>query len=400
LKRYTPLLLLALLIAYGSLYPFHYAAPASFNGAWTAFIDNRHLWTSVGDEVGNVALFIPLGGAAAVAVQPGRYRTIALVALFAGCVLLAVVTQILQIYFPPREASIADVLANAIGALIGMLAALVVQSMLTVRLPHLTKAAWIVLLLLLVWMAGDLWPFVPAIDFAGWKRSVKPLFIAPALSWTSVMFHAVAIYLVRELIASVLPQATVGRVVVLLAAGVLLGKLVIEDQSITPSFVLGTACGLMTMRTIGRLGAARMPALWALLFATFTMRSLLPLTLRAEPSPFGWIPFASLLNGDMDINARSLADSIYFFLGMSWLVARAHGRVMPVAVMLAVWAAAIEVAQRWLVSHSPDITQPILALVAGLVIRTASRAGANDALPDALAGGPATGRCRLTAATR
>jgi len=60
--------LLAIAIVYGSLFPFNYVAPASLPEAWRAFWSNTRLFTSIGDVLGNVALFVPWGFAAVVLV--------------------------------------------------------------------------------------------------------------------------------------------------------------------------------------------------------------------------------------------------------------------------------------------------------------------------------------------
>ena len=51
-----------LLIAYGSLYPGNFSVPRE--GALNAFLTNFSVFTSIGDLLGNVALFFPLGIAA------------------------------------------------------------------------------------------------------------------------------------------------------------------------------------------------------------------------------------------------------------------------------------------------------------------------------------------------
>ena len=48
-----------LLIAYGSLYPGNFSVPRE--GALNAFLTNFSVFTSIGDLLGNVALFFPLG---------------------------------------------------------------------------------------------------------------------------------------------------------------------------------------------------------------------------------------------------------------------------------------------------------------------------------------------------
>lgn len=359
------------MIAYGSLYPFHFVAPVSLQASFLAFLNERHLWTSRGDELGNFVLFMPLGAAAVISLRGNKPGWPRLIALFAGCAALSFVTQVLQICFPPRDAELADVVSNSFGALAGMLAGLFIRRTMRVHLPHVEKHAWVPLLILAAWMLGNLWPLVPSIDFAAWKTSVKPLFIAPALDWGSVLFHLAAVYFVAELIACFVSQEKVNRSVLLLVAIVLVGKVMVEGQRVQASFVLGSALGLLSSGAFRRIGRARLLWLLALVFATYTVRSLLPVELRNEPAGMSLIPFASLLNGAMDINALSLANSVYFFVGMLWLVRRMRGNVVPIAVFLAAWVASIELIQRWLVGHTSDITQPLLVLLAGLIVQVA-----------------------------
>jgi hypothetical protein len=50
---------LVLLIAYGSLYPFDFAAAPE--GAFSIMFSQATLFSSIGDALGNIGLFIPLG---------------------------------------------------------------------------------------------------------------------------------------------------------------------------------------------------------------------------------------------------------------------------------------------------------------------------------------------------
>ena len=360
-----------MLIAYGSLYPFHFVSPASFQASISAFLNDRHLWTSRGDELGNFVLFMPLGAAAVISLPGDRPGWLRLAALLAGCVALSFATQVLQIWFPPRDAALADVASNTLGALAGTLVSLFIRRTVRVHVPEVEKHAWVPLLILAAWLVGDLWPLVPSIDFSSWKASLKPLFIAPTLDWGSVLFHLVAAYVVAEVAACFVSARNVNRSVLLLIACVLAGKVMVEGQRVYPSFVLGSALGLLTMSAFRRIGRFRVPWLLALVFVVYTVRSLLPVELRDDPTAMNWVPFASLLNGSMDINALSLANSVYFFVGMAWLVRRARGNAGSVAVLLALWVASIEFIQRWLVGHTADITPPLLVLIAGWVVQLA-----------------------------
>jgi VanZ family protein len=376
MHRYKPhfvLATLALLIMYGSLYPFHYAPPESVQASLKAFAFDGRWWTSPGDEIGNVSLFVPLGAAAMIRLPGGRGRLAVIALLFLACVTLSFAIQVLQIYFPPREAALADVLSNSVGALIGMAGGVVIRRTMDVQLPHVAKGAWIALLILAAWMLGNLWPFVPSIDVQGLKDSLKPLVMTPRWSWTSFLFHLGAVYLVGEVVGSVAQQRDGERIVLMLIASVVVGKLLVAGQSMQPAFVIGTLVGSITLRRFRRRGDGRLFWLLGLLFATYTLESLLPFELRDQPRPVSWIPFASLLDGEMDVNAKNLGNMVYFFVGMTWLVARMHGRVLGIAVVLALWAAVIELAQCWLVGRTPDVTPPILALVAGLSVHLAVR---------------------------
>lgn len=73
----------------------------------------------VGDVLGNVLLFVPLGLAVAGAVGPGRSPTVRLAAaggLGAG---LSVAIEGVQLLVPGRATDVDDVIFNALGALVG-----------------------------------------------------------------------------------------------------------------------------------------------------------------------------------------------------------------------------------------------------------------------------------------
>jgi VanZ family protein len=110
---------LALLIAYGSLYPFDVATPEP--GALRGLFSNWTLTTARGDMLGNLALFVLWGVAGMMTVAPrrGMWRAVAftVVAGFA----LAFGCQIAQVWVPSRSASLADVFWNMAGVAVGLL---------------------------------------------------------------------------------------------------------------------------------------------------------------------------------------------------------------------------------------------------------------------------------------
>ena len=107
------LLGLVLLILYGSLYPWRFVRwPEGAVLAWPRAFDP-------GDVLVNVLLYLPLGACAWWAC-PVRRRIRFLVPV-ALALLLSTSVELLQAFVPTRSSSACDILANVIGAAIGML---------------------------------------------------------------------------------------------------------------------------------------------------------------------------------------------------------------------------------------------------------------------------------------
>jgi hypothetical protein len=125
--------------------------------------------------------------------------------------------------------------------------------------------------------------------------------------------------------------------------------------------------GVWPMRFLAVAWGMLILTLFGAMVAAYTLRSLVPMELRPVPAPFRWIPFQALLEGSMEANVRSLASLTFAFGAMVWLVERAGGRVVGTAVTLAIWVGLIEVAQRWIVGRTPDITPSLLLIALALV---------------------------------
>jgi VanZ family protein len=112
----------AALIVYGNLVPLDYHHyPLAV--AWSIFVQNLSLPLDVVSRGDYVLWYAPLGflltGCLATA---SRSRGIlAGILVFALCVLLAVAVEVAQVFFPPRTVSLSDVIAESIGAAVGIL---------------------------------------------------------------------------------------------------------------------------------------------------------------------------------------------------------------------------------------------------------------------------------------
>jgi VanZ family protein len=118
--RYS-LAIYALLVVYGSLYPF--AGWRDRGVPPFEFLTARlpHWYTSF-DVAANVAGYFPLGFLALIALAPPLRRGVAYVAVLLGAALASVGVEALQNYLPGRFPSNLDVAANVAGALLGAFA--------------------------------------------------------------------------------------------------------------------------------------------------------------------------------------------------------------------------------------------------------------------------------------
>lgn len=114
-------------VIYGSLVPLNVRS-LSFEEAWSAFVNIRYLELGIGsraDWVANILLFIPLAFLWQGVIWPLRgafYRFLSALGLWGACILLSILIEFMQVFFPPRTVSLNDILAEGIGSGIGIIA--------------------------------------------------------------------------------------------------------------------------------------------------------------------------------------------------------------------------------------------------------------------------------------
>ncbi len=112
-------------VVYGSLVPLHFR-PAPLLDAWERFESIPYLNLGIGsraDWVANILLFVPLAFLWLGVLWPhrGRFaRSLASFIVLAGCVVSSVAIEFTQVFFPPRTVSMNDLVAESLGAIIGI----------------------------------------------------------------------------------------------------------------------------------------------------------------------------------------------------------------------------------------------------------------------------------------
>ncbi|MGL4419981.1 MAG: VanZ family protein, partial [Gemmataceae bacterium] len=112
-------------IAYGSFVPFQFQSRSWDDAlsAWRWVLDHRRLAASRSDWLANVLLGVPVGFCLLGMIhvdRPGkRHRFLSILCLWPCCVLFSIFVEFVQLYLPMRTSSFSDVLAQALGFLIG-----------------------------------------------------------------------------------------------------------------------------------------------------------------------------------------------------------------------------------------------------------------------------------------
>lgn len=351
------------LIAYGSLYPLGISLEIANSDAWIRFFTTWGGQDSLGDVVGNIVLFMPLGFFVATGFAAQDRRALRFGLTLVWGLLFALVLQSLQVLIPARDAAMIDVVWNALGLGVG----LVLGSATVARrwlVPSGQPIPMVSLVIAALWGATELVPLVPAIDPQLVKDSLKPLLLEPRFSLLDSLAAAVGIGVLGHALSRITDERASLAWLLLVAVLVVAAKPFIVVVELDLSTVIGFGLGCAAWAVLLRL-AARQRALVLLvgLVLVLTASSLEPFQLAHRSNPMGWVPFAEVLEGSMLINSRSLATSLFTFTAILWLVQLRGGSMVAASLLLALWVGVLEFAQIFLVGRTPSITEPLWVLL-------------------------------------
>lgn len=360
-------MLVCILIAYGSLYPFDFRDMAA--GDWELLLNSWHGHTIRSDVLSNVVLFLPFGYFGVLAV--GRRLWLAGLALLLGTGL-----QLLQLYLPSRDANLLDVAWNLAGAGAGAALAALPLTQIPFLARHYRRGQVFVLMLLGAWLCYRLLPFVPSLDWQEIKDSLKPLLLHPNVSGTDLLRNTVSWAVAAALWTALWHGRHTLQWLAAVACGLFLLEVIIVDNSVSLANVLGAALGLLLWHVLRPLPAAH-GVLALLLLVSLLVSGLAPFELRATPAPFHWQPFYGFLGGSMLFNIIALFEKIFLYGSLQWLARRQGVRVEIVIGLALAVTAFIEAAQVHFSGHTPEITDPLLVLCLALALeKTETRAEA------------------------
>ena len=380
-----------LLIVYGSLYPFDFSLAVLGDVDMGRFLAEWRLLSSRGDLLGNVALFAPYGFFGMLAVRAEQSRIARFAALAAFGLFVAAWLQVLQLMLPTRDAALGDVIWNAVGLTIGALAALppAVRRLLQIRTG--LRPETLPLALMACWLAAELAPFVPSIDFQSFKDSLRPLILSPVFSPVECL-RGFAGWTLFAYFARRLPGEW-GRVpsLALVMAATVAARVLVVDNAVSASDAVAMAAALVAVSRFDAFGDRLPRVALGVIAAYLLIAGLEPFGISAT-GRFHWLPFAGSLSGSMATNLQVLAGKIFFIGSVFLIAAHCNAGIRRTALVVVPALALLEIAQLWIGNHTAEITDPFLAAVIAACLAAYRRRGGDI-------GGAADGRVRPDPAT-
>ncbi len=356
------------MIIYGSLFPFTFSFHEGSVEQWNIFLRSYGPFTSLGDILGNIALFVPFGYLGINSMRPSlRHRPAYLKILVSG-ILLALILQLIQVYIPSRSPAITDVYWNGAGIVVGFILLTFIKK----HFPKLsiTEAANTPVILAFFWLLYLFFPFVPTLDFQEIKNGLKPLLLSQTFHSDDFLIAVSGWLLFAHFTRDFFHQKHLNRLILpLLSIMSLPLRLVILNNSLDLSDVMAVGAALLIWFLFLKNRENMARPLACLLLISIVAYSLGSM----DFSPYGWhfsmIPFSGFLEGDLFSNTKALFFKLFLFGSILWLVKTGWPHLRLKTVWLFLFILMLEIIQIFMASRSAEITDPLIILLLAFVVK-------------------------------
>jgi VanZ family protein len=293
---------------------------------------------------------------------------ILLVALAGG--LLSTTMELAQYYIAERVSAADDVYANLIGTVLGAIAGNFAGRDF-LWLPFRGIAANRVPCLLLgLWLAYRLYPYVPTIDLHKYWDALKPVLFHPRPTGYDLLRYTAIWLTVGSLIEAVGGLRRGWLLFPLFIAAVLAAKVVIIGKTLSSAEIAGAATALAVWFLLAVSFGARLRVnAVALLFSAYIIAERLePFQFTAYGRAFGWIPFRSFLYGSVEVNISSFLEKAFLYGALIWLLEKSGLRTGVSTILVAIMLFAASWAETYLPDRSAEITDALMVLLIGAII--------------------------------
>jgi VanZ family protein len=360
------LLLATIFIFYGSLYPFQYYDGSYPDGPLAYLMNTWREWDSSRDLLPNILLYLPFGFFATCALPRRLIGAVrALIATLAGAALAGGI-EMAQFHDLGRVSSMGDLYANGVGAGIGAVAAALLGASLRWPLVGELAANPSAALLLTMFFGYRLFPYEPMIDPHKYWHAVQAMLTTPDLPPGQFSRYLATWLFIGAIVHVVYGPRRFLLLFPLLCSAEFVGKVLIKDNTLQLDDLLSAGIAWLLWMVLLRRLPGRFSVLAVVFASMIAAERLEPFRFEALPRDFGWIPFASFMQGSISVNIQAFCQKFYEYGGLIWLLNRT-GMGLPSGMLLTAALLLItSVAECWLPGRSAEITDAVMALALGV----------------------------------
>jgi VanZ family protein len=365
------------LILYGSLYPWEFHARHYDRNplwillhTWPQAIDRYVVW----DVAINITLYAPLGIFAYLAVSARASRVVRILAPLALALALSSSIEMLQLFDDSRMCSLSDVASNVAGAAVGLGAGALYRVQLQRLLARQGAASLLrpsgAFLLLSCWLAYQTFPLFPVF---GRTNLVHRLAALGGLSAASpvetllIFAEWLAVACLLESICKTTLKTNTSGVLALLLL-LVPARLILVSRTLAWSDIVGALAAYAAWLCLPRTWVRR--AAPVILAVGLILAELSPFHFAARHAAraFDWVPFRALFRSTWQGGFVVLFRKSFWYGSVLWLW-RASGLSLARATAAAAVALfLLERVQVYQPGRTPEITDPVLALLMGVLL--------------------------------
>ncbi len=343
------LLLTIVLIAYGSLYPWHFHAyQHAYGPLWVLSHPAPVYWnrSAAIDIAVNVLVYLPLGFFAFAALA-AMWRTwvAAIVALLIG-ITLSFSVEMAQFFVVSRVSSALDVAANGLGTAAGIAAASVWwRHHHTSETPVRSDSMF----LIACWVLYQVFPFIP-------HRGRPSLIDGPAVDALLYFATMIALWPVIDALGGSIRKKRLTLAVLVMIVPL---KVVLFARDITIAELVSTVAAFATALLLPL--SARVAA--GIVGVAIAVHGLAPFVFQGPAQAFSWVPFQASIISNWEPGVGVLLGKVFTYGSLLWLIREAGVRLPTATMSTVALLATVEVAQMYLPGRTSEITDPVIALI-------------------------------------
>ena len=375
----------AVLVLYGTFYPFTLDPAAQLSDIVPRLLNSLHRSPSRGDVLSNVVLFLPFGffGMQSLLAQaPRAGRLLVVCALGAG---LSLIIECTQTFIVGRDTSVFDLLLNTFGAFAGASVGWIdwnrrlADGLKSHRPPSLFPV-----LLIGAWLGLRLFPYVPTLDFQHVKDAIKPL-LTGDIAAIDVLRYFVTCLVVGRLLQAALKPTHALLAMPIIVFGAIAAKPFLMTRVMNLSEIIGATAAVLLWLTVLSKLRVRDGILALLLAAQIAAQGLIPFVVADQQSAFSFIPFKGFEGGSMAVNLQSFLEKVFLYGSLVWLLVQSKLNLVIAVICSVLLLTAVELFQTQLAGRISEITDPLLAIIMGVVLFALERSQRIPSAPTVVA---------------